>query len=420
MSDGARMNDSEIFDASDKRVSSTIERLKTRDLCDHCLGRLVGKVGHGYSNDERGKFIRMALNFDPLPEGQKCHICENLFEKSDQMAAAVAKKLSEVDYSLFSVGSRYDPTMINREESVWSECGTEFAEPIKAEVNREVGKRAEKLTGKSVDTKNPDVTAIIDVNFFDVELEINPIYVYGRYLKHDRTIPQTRWPCRKCQGKGCEHCGGTGKMYQESVEELIRPAFMEAAGSDETAMHGMGREDIDARMLGNGRPFVLELKKPARRTLDLEHLRKITNDATGGRVEISKLRMSSKEEVRRIKESESEKSYRVVIEFPEDVDSTKLKKAVSSLRQSPIEQRTPNRVSHRRADKIRSRAIIDSELESLEGRRATIRIRAASGTYIKELMHGDEGRTSPSLAALLGTKVSVVQLDVIGIHDESG
>jgi tRNA U54 and U55 pseudouridine synthase Pus10 len=35
-------------------------------------------------------------------------------------------------------------------------------------------------------------------------------------------------------------------------------------------------------------------------------------------------------------------------------------------------------------------------------------------------MHGDEGRTSPSLAALLGTKVSVVQLDVIGIHDESG
>ena len=173
-------------------------------------------------------------------------------------------------------------------------------------------------------------------------------------------------------------------------------------------------------MLGNGRPFVLELKKPTRRTLDLEHLQKITNEANKGRVEITGLRMSNKEEVRRIKDAESEKSYRVTVEFLEDVDSTKLKKAVSSLRQSPIEQRTPNRVSHRRADLVRRRAIIDSELESLEGRRATIRIRAASGTYIKELMHGDEGRTSPSLAALLGTKVSVVQLDVIGIHDESG
>jgi len=409
----------EVFSASDERVSSTISKLKTRDLCDHCLGRLVGKVGHGYSNDERGAIIRKELRVQPLPEESKCVICEGLFKKSDQMAAAVARKLLEVDYEQFSVGSRYDPAMLNREETIWSECGNEFAEPIKAEVNREVGKRTEKITGRRVDTKNPDVTAIIDVNFFDVELEVNPIYIYGRYLKHDRTIPQTRWPCKKCQGKGCDHCGGTGKMYQESVEELIRPAFMEAAGSDETAMHGMGREDIDARMLGNGRPFVLELKKPRIRRLDLVSLARAANEATGSRVEISGMRMSSKEEVRRIKDAEAEKSYRVVVEFPEDVDSTKLKKAVGSLRQSPIEQRTPNRVSHRRADKIRSRTIVDSELESLEGRRATIRIRAASGTYIKELMHGDEGRTSPSLAALLGMKVSVVQLDVIGIHDES-
>lgn len=409
----------ERFTASDARVSTAISKLKTRDLCDRCLGRLVGKVGHGYSNEERGCIIREGFSLPPLPAGQKCHVCENLFGKLDQMALAVTKKLSEIDFETFSIGSRYDPSMIDREESIWGECGNEFSEPIKAEVNREVGKRAELLMAKRVDTKNPDTTAIIDVNFFEVDLEINPIYIYGRYLKHDRTIPQTRWPCRKCQGKGCDHCGGTGKMYQESVEELIRPAFMKAARSEETAMHGMGREDIDARMLGNGRPFVLELKKPLMRKLDLEILGRTANAAAAGRVEVSKLRMSSKDEVRRIKDSESEKSYRVVVEFSEDVDSTKLKKAVGSLRQSPIEQRTPNRVSHRRADKIRSRSIIDAELESLEGKIATIRIRAASGTYIKELMHGDEGRTSPSLAGILGTKVSVAQLDVIGIHDES-
>lgn len=413
------MSDPDIFDSSDERVSSTIEKLKTRDLCDHCLGRLVGKIGHGYSNDERGKFIRMGLNFDLLPEGQKCHICESLFDKTDQMANAVAQKLSEVDCETFSVGSRYDPAMLNREESVWSECGSEFAEPIKSEVNREVGKRVEKLTGRGVDTKIPDVTAIIDVNFFEVDLEIHSIYIYGRYLKHDRTLPQTRWPCRKCWGKGCEHCGGTGKMYQESVEELIRPEFMKVAGSPETALHGMGREDIDARMLGTGRPFVLELKRPIGRNLDLGALAKITNRNNEGRVEILNLRMSSKDEVRKIKEAEAEKSYRVVVEFTDAVESTKLIEAVGSLRQSSIEQRTPNRVSHRRADLVRSRMIIDAELEKLEGKRATIRVRAASGTYIKELMHGDEGRTSPSLAGLLGTKVTVVQLDVIGIHDES-
>jgi len=408
----------EVFSTSDERVSAAIGKLRTLELCDHCLGRLVGKIGHGYSNDERGHIIRSEMKVPPLPDGKKCHICEDLFEKTGQMALAVSRKLSEIEYGAFSVGSRYDPALIDREETLWAECGNEFAEPIKGEVNREVGKRVEKITGRRVDTKSPDVTAIIDVNFFEVDLEIHSLFIYGRYRKFDRTLPQTRWPCKKCQGKGCEHCGGTGKMYQESVEELIRPEFMRAAGSAETAMHGMGREDIDARMLGNGRPFVLELKRPVKRTLDLDALAEKANAATKDRVEIIGLRTSSKEEVRAIKDAESEKSYRVVVEFPATVEPTKLIEAVGSLRQSRIEQRTPNRVSHRRSDLVRSRSVFDAEVEQLEGTRATIRVRAASGTYIKELMNGDEGRTSPSLAGLLGTKVSVVQLDVIGIHDK--
>jgi len=408
----------EVFSATDARVSAAIGKLKTRELCDHCLGRLVGKIGHGYSNDERGAIIRKEMGVPQLPTGKKCHICENLFEKTGQMALAVTRRLSEMEYATFSVGSRYDPALLDREETVWSECGNEFAEPVKAEVNREVGKRVERSAGRRVDIKNPDITAIIDVNFFEVDLEVHSLFIYGRYMKYDRTLPQTRWPCRKCQGKGCDHCGGTGKMYQESVEELIRPEFMKAAESPETAMHGMGREDIDARMLGNGRPFVLELKRPVRRTLDLASLMQRTNEVNEGRVEIAGLRLSSKEEVRAIKEAESEKSYRVIVEFPAPVESTKLIEAVGSLRQSRIEQRTPNRVSHRRSDLVRSKSVVDAEVEALEGTRATIRIRAASGTYIKELMNGDEGRTTPSLAGLLGAKVSVVQLDVIGIHDE--
>jgi len=409
---------SEVFSTADERVSATIGGLKTTELCDHCLGRLVGKVGHGYSNDERGRIVRKGMGVPELPAGKKCHICGNIFDSTGQMALAVSRRLSTVEYSTFSVGSRYDPALLDREETIWAECGNEFAEPIKGEVNREVGKRVERITGRRVDTKNPDVTAIIDVNFFEVDLEIHSLYIYGRYLKFDRTLPQTRWPCRKCQGKGCEHCGGTGKMYQESVEELIRPEFMKAAESQETAMHGMGREDIDARMLGNGRPFVLELKRPAKRAVDLTALAERTNAANRGRVEITGLRPSDKEEVRALKEAEAEKSYRVIVEFPAVVEPTKLIEAVGSLRQSRIEQRTPNRVSHRRSDLVRSRSVFDAEVEAIEGARATIRVRAASGTYIKELMNGDEGRTSPSLAGLLGTKVSVVQLDVIGIHDK--
>ena len=35
-----------------------------------------------------------------------------------------------------------------------------------------------------------------------------------------------------------------------------------------------------------------------------------------------------------------------------------------------------------------------------------------AGTYIKEIVHGDFGRTEPSLCTLLGCECDILQLDV--------
>ena len=40
--------------------------------------------------------------------------------------------------------------------------------------------------------------------------------------------------------------------------------------AQEDSFHGMGREDIDVRCMGSGRPFVIEIKEPKSRTLDTE------------------------------------------------------------------------------------------------------------------------------------------------------
>lgn len=47
---------------------------------------------------------------------------------------------------------------------------------------------------------------------------------------------------------------------RNSVEEIIIESIATTVGTDVTnlKMHGCGREDIDVRMLGNGRPFVVE------------------------------------------------------------------------------------------------------------------------------------------------------------------
>src|SRR5207247_6190230 len=58
-------------------------------------------------------------------------------------------------------------------------------------------------------------------------------------------------------------------MYPTSVEEVIANEVLRESGGTGHALHGMGREDVDARMLGRGRPFIIEIKEPRRRHFDL-------------------------------------------------------------------------------------------------------------------------------------------------------
>jgi tRNA pseudouridine synthase 10 len=53
-----------------------------------------------------------------------------------------------------------------------------------------------------------------------------------------------------------------------------------------------------------------------------------------------------------------------------------------------------------------------------DARHATVEIHGAGGLYIKELVSGDEGRTEPSLAGLLGVGAEVTALDVVGVSGE--
>lgn len=39
-----------------------------------------------------------------------------------------------------------------------------------------------------------------------------------------------------------------------------------------------------------------------------------------------------------------------------------------------------------------------------------------AGTYVKELVHGEFGRTSPSIASIIGQEIDIVALDVIAIE----
>ncbi len=42
---------------------------------------------------------------------------------------------------------------------------------------------------------------------------------------------------------------------------------------------------------------------------------------------------------------------------------------------------------------------------------------ASAGTYIKEFVHGDLGRTVPSVGSLLDSEADILQLDVTNVYE---
>jgi tRNA pseudouridine synthase 10 len=368
----------------------------------------------------------MAVNFQRALEERdsaaphiKCSVCDDLFNMIPRFAEAVIEKLQSLEFDTFLVGTRIDPLITEKEERLWGVVGQDKAETIKAEMNQEIGKAIQALIPQEVEFSTPDVVALVDTRFCHVELDISPLFVYGRYRKLSREIPQTRWPCNRCRGKGCSKCGGTGKMYQTSVQELIGDPMQRDAQGTDHFFHGMGREDIDARMVGNGRPFVLEVRDPSKRHIDLLAIQSEINEVGRERVEVEGLRPSSREEVRQIKLASPDKEYRARVLFESKVNKEQLDEVLQSLKRIRITQQTPTRVSHRRADLAREREIRDLVLEEFDGSSATLRVRTESGTYVKEFVHGDSGRTVPSLAGKLGIACSVEWLDVIEIADQN-
>ena len=134
----------------------------------------------------------------------------------------------------------------------------------------------------------------------------------------------------------------------------------------------------------------------------------------GGKVAVSRLREVPREAVGETKETKAEKTYRARVAFGEDVSGKALTDALARL-QGPIDQRTPQRVAHRRADLVRGRRVLSVSGSLVSPREAEIVFRSEGGLYIKELVSGDDGRTVPSLASLLGVPAQVVELDVLEV-----
>jgi len=444
-----------------KRLAEILEislkMLEKYPLCDNCLGRQFALLGFGLDNRERGRAIKtllamgaheMALSKERkvkmkgiavlkllathgsfkvaadllrrmrrrVGEGEKCFLCEGQFDNIQVLIDKILENLREYEYDNFLVGIKLPLMIEEHEDEFKAEFGVQYGESMKNEFSRVIGRELAQRTGKKAEYLKPQIVILVNPFTREVKIQSNSLFIAGRYRKLMRGIPQSKWICIKCGGKGCERCNWTGKIYPESVEELIAKPILDRTSGEETAFHAAGREDRDARMLGRGRPFVIEIKKPKKRKLDLKELEEAINEYAKGKVEVLNLRYADRNTVRKLKGMEdAQKIYRVIVKFDREITDEEIAKLEKELTDTTIYQRTPIRVLHRRSDRLREKHIYETKIKRLSNDSIEMKIRCQGGLYVKELVTGDEGRTSPSVSEIINAKATPMELDVLNV-----
>jgi tRNA pseudouridine synthase 10 len=388
------------------------------NICNHCLGRKLSSLVKGDDNLDRAEKISEELNINQ--DDADCVICGNIFDRiDDELFGKIYNKIEHlgVEFDTFLVGTSLDKAIKQNDDEI-SDSLDVVVEPIKKELNRIIGSEIENNSNKEVSFEKQDIVINVDIRKkTKVRLQINPLFIEGKYNKYLRGIPQTKWPCTKCKGRGCDECNGTGKQYPESVEELLSERILEVTRGYEAKFHGAGREDIDVLMLGSGRPFVLEIKEPKIRKINLKELEEEINKSAEGKTAYHGLKFVERNRKAEIKVSSPDtyKVYKALVKCEEPYDKSKLK---DLEKLDEINQQTPIRVLRRRADKVRIKHVKELKSEVIDDYTFEITIKTEGGLYIKELISGDEGRSKPNVSEILGVNAVCAQLDVIEVSEK--
>ncbi|RAP53662.1 MAG: tRNA pseudouridine(54/55) synthase Pus10 [Methanosphaera sp. rholeuAM130] len=389
-------------------------------ICHKCRSRI-------YKNPEKRRSADVRL----IRDNEHCSICNNLLLMEDAIFALVKHKIRilDVDFDSFIMACQINSKkLLKQEKKAYKRLKYNGRDDINHHLKRDIGVLIAKKMNKKIEFQHPDVVIMLkikdspfnnspypEVSNVNVFIDTNPLFIEGKYRKMMRGIPQTKWPCSHCKGRGCEECNNTGQQYQDTVEGLIAGQVLPMTKGNDTKFHGSGREDIDVLMLGDGRPFVMEVKHPFRRNIDLKFLRRLINSHCDGKIEVNDLKFTDRERIGSIKNSstESYKIYRAIATFDRGVTSEDIRK-IENLH--IINQRTPIRVQRRRADLVRTRSIDKIEAERIDSKNIILTIKCQGGLYIKELISGDDGRTIPSVSGITNKKAICSQLDVLKVH----
>jgi len=415
-------------------ISNAIEILRKYPLCDRCLGRLFAKYGLGLNNVLRGRAIKTLVLMEihrkigqdlsyidmlkdlwpnvgvmpqlyskyvgPVTLRHSCYICS---DKLDiiiyKLLTDALSKLSMYKVRTFVVGVNSGSELERREREVISEFQIDSWESIRREVKRELGKKIKALMGIEPDFKHPDVIISIDLDSLSVNVVSTPTYLLGRYIKLGRNISQLRWVLKS-----------GARKYPLSLEDVL-DKIRSCVNAEQLKIHAAGREDVDVRMLGSGRQFIVELKNLKNKDLSIEQLNKCVQGSAWILIDFSEV--VEPRYVRELKLKNVPKIYRILALSEKPLNNDVKSVIEREFTSREIMQRTPTRILRRKRDSLRVRKVYGIRVKVINEYIFEMLVKCDGGLYVKELVHGDFGRTKPSIAEVLDSRLRVLEVDVL-------
>jgi len=383
-----------MLEEYDKIILLSKSILKECDLCDNCLGRFFINSAHLSSGKRLGNKIRNSINSRAVT---KCYICKNLFSNADLYVKTMQNASMGYEFSTFTVGAILKQSIIERDDKLRSKFHLHGADGIKTAVTRELGKKFARKTSTRIDHLLPDIIFTINFRTEQCDVKTKPIFLYGRYIKNKRGLPQKEESCQDCKGKGCIFCNNHGIVLFDSVEGKISQFLYEKFETNQVKFTWIGGEDKTSLVMGNGRPFFAKLLSPKKRNVRLAKksnhdeiiihtLRKIDHIPNGSIHFKSKIKM--------------------LVSAKNDISSNRLKK-LKQLVTIPIKITDSDNKHHKKT--IHKLNYKKNSLRSF-----TVEIEADGGIPIKRFVDGFN--ITPNISSFLGTQCSCEKFDINQIY----
>ena len=389
---------------------------KRYNLCIYCLYRQFAPT-----RSRPYRKINAAKN-----SPNSCYICQGLMSQLDSIIKKICDYVQAkgYEYESFLLGASLPSALFEREDSIRARFKLRGKENIKKHFLDELRKKYQKITGKRPEHIAPDITINVvianrviekgndghnnqnnDNNYIDssntshvtVFAKSSPIFLCGRYVKTIRGISQKKDKCQKCSGSGCATCNYMGASQSNSVESIVGDRLLDITKGDTAKFSWLGGEDKDSLVLGNGRPFLMQILNPKVRYLEKELI-----ISENGICAVLKQRSPRSQLPSRFTTK-----IKITIHAENDLPDESLATLSNVLENSEV--------SYKAKSKVVKKKIYSLKAEQIHEKTFVLTMIADGGLFIKQFVGGQE-YIEPSISKIIGMKCECVAFDILDIN----